>query len=242
MILCCYAGHCKKCISKNIFWAASTPWVLLSSIMQGERHFHRPSSARVLSNVWRPLPVVNRGRDANGLLLRPAPAGARRALVLIGGVASSSLGDRDCTGASACVAPLLCRASASWDASAGVLPLTLLGFVSVAAIDGGGSTPDPAMFAAPGESDRCPDRGAGAIDAEPGGAHSVALPYRTVPRLDRPKLYLPERLLYADRSRSASPRRPPPATAASSLRRHWCANVGFMRSVWMSTRLRFDSW
>ena len=174
---------------------------------------HRPSSARVLSKVCRPLPVVKRGRDAKGLLLLPVPAAARRNLVLIAGGSTSSRGDRGCSGARTCSALSACCASVSWGiAATGLLPLS--GIVSIVAA-AGGSTLEPNRSALSAEMDGSADLGAGV--AELCASLSAALPSRAVPRLEAPKPYLPERLPYTPPYTSPSKRRLLPTGAGSSL-------------------------
>src|SRR5207237_786257 len=128
----CKCGHVCQCKPYYRPRRPSCSLLSLTDAIRGHCHHHRPSSARVLSKVCRPLPVVNRGRDAKGLLLWLVLAGARRIFVLIAGGSTSLPGDRGCTGASDRAAPLDCCASVNWGVTATGL-LILSGNVSIAA-------------------------------------------------------------------------------------------------------------
>lgn len=165
---------------------------------------------------------MNRGREANGLLLWLLPPGARRTFVLIAGGRTSLPGDRGCTGVSDRATQLPCCASAGWRLTATGL-LTLSG--SVCSVAGnGGSGPDPGASALSGVCSGSADLGAGVMGAELCAASSGALPYRPVLRLEAPKLYLPERLPYTPPYTSPSPRRLLLANPGSSLLRDQTTN------------------
>ena len=180
-----------------------------------------------LSNVCRPLPVVNRGRDAKGLPLRPAPAPARLAFGMTVGCTPLPRW-RDCISAwSSGRAGLSLRGCASaLRASAFAVGLPAFSENGSAVVECSSAWSGVLTSALVGELCSCIALGA-TLDAGVNGSvlsgSSDGLLYRAMPRPEAPNAYRPGRLLYMP-STSLSPRRLPlPCSAGSSL--HGCLLV-----------------